>query len=100
MAPWSPQGGLRGVPLRGMHFVLKAIDEADGTLVESFTLRVQDFTKTNEAAKAPTIYRKQIVFNPERFEALIHTPPERARRNESLLRVAQTIAKNRGVNHG
>jgi len=83
-----------------MHFVLKAIDEADGTLVESFTLRVQDFTKTNEAAKAPTIYRKQIVFNPERFEALIHTPPERARRNESLLRVAQTIAKNRGVNHG
>ena len=71
------------------------VDEADGTLVESLTLRVQDFTKTNEATNAPIIYRKQIVFNPERFEALIHTPPERARRNEILLRLAQTIVSVR-----
>lgn len=76
-----------------------AVDEGDGTLIESLTLRVQDFTKTNEAAKAPTIYRKQIDFNPARFEALIHVPPERARRNESLLRLAQAIAKKRGFNH-
>jgi hypothetical protein len=69
------------------------IEEADGTLVESLTLRVQDFTEANEPSKAPIVYRKQIIFNPERFEALIHTPPERAKRNESLLMRAQTIAK-------
>lgn len=73
--------------------------EADGTLTESLTLRVQDFTMTNEASNAPTVYKKQIVFNPERFEALIHTQPERAHRNEGLLKLALAIAKKRGINH-
>jgi hypothetical protein len=76
-----------------------AVNEAAGTLVESLTIRVQDFTQTNEAASAPTIYRKQIVFYPERFEGLMHTPQERAQRNESLLSLAKTIAKKRGINH-
>lgn len=57
------------------------VEEADGTLVESLTLRVQNFTYTNEAANAPTIYKKLIVFKPERFDALIHTQQERVQRN-------------------
>ena len=73
-----------------------AVSEDDGMLTESLTLRVQDFSTVNEAAKAPTIYVKNIVFNPERFEALIHTPPERARRNASLLSLARGIAEKWG----
>lgn len=73
-----------------------AVDEDDGALIESLTLRVQDFTKTNEAVKAPTIYKKQLIFSPERFEALIHTPPENARRNESLLGLARGVAEKKG----
>lgn len=72
-----------------------AVDEKDGTLTESLTLRVQDFSDTNVAADAPTIYRKKIDFNPERFEGLIHTPPERARRNEKLLEIARVVAKRK-----
>jgi hypothetical protein len=72
------------------------VRQEDGALIESLTLRVQDFTKTNEAATAPTIYRKEIVFNPERFEALIHTPPERQRRTAGLLDMARSIAAKRG----
>jgi len=71
------------------------IKAEDGTLIESLILRIQDFTKTNEATKAPTIFTKQLLFTPERFESLIHTPPERARRNTQLLKLAQDIAKNR-----
>lgn len=73
-----------------------AVDEKDGTLTESLMLRVQDFTKSNEPAVAPTIYTKQILFVPERFEALIHTPPERAQRNENLLKLARVIGEKRG----
>ncbi len=86
------------IELQCLHHKVQ-INEADGTLIESLTLRVQNFTKTNEAANAPTIYKKQIFFNSERFEALIHTPPERAQRNEILLQLAQTIAEKWRVNH-
>jgi hypothetical protein len=72
------------------------VRQEDGALIESLTLRVQDFTKTNEAAKAPTIYGKAMVFNPERFEALIHTPPERQRRTAGLLEIARSIAAKWG----
>ena len=72
------------------------LGEQDGVLVESMTLRVQDFTKTNEPAKAPTVYRKSIVFDPDRFERLIHTPQSRARRNDALLDLARQIAERRG----
>ncbi|WP_162878025.1 hypothetical protein [Trinickia diaoshuihuensis] len=67
--------------------------EADtGELHESMKLRVQDFTASNDATVAPTIYQKQIIFAPDRFERLIHTPKERARRDAGLLERAQTIA--------
>lgn len=72
------------------------IRQEDGALIESLTLRVQDFTKTNEAGKAPTIYRKEIVFDPERFEALIRTSPDRQRRDAALLEMARNIAAKRG----
>ncbi|PUA42065.1 hypothetical protein C5U62_29950 [Pseudomonas protegens] len=72
------------------------IDPDDGNLVETLKLRVQDFSRTNQAAQAPTVYQKQIAFEPDRFEALIHTPPERAKRNEKLLKLAQDVATKRG----
>lgn len=72
------------------------VQDDDGSLTESLMLRVQDFTDTNEAEKAPVVYRQQIDFEPERFEALIHTPKERARRNEPLLQLAQEIATRWG----
>lgn len=81
--------------LQCLHHKVDARQE-DGALIESLALRVQDFSKTNEAAKAPTIYRKDIVFNPERFEALVHTPPERQWRNAGLLEIARSISAKRG----
>ena len=68
------------------------IMEDDNVLVESMELRIQDFTSTNEALKAPTIYHKQITFDADRFERLIHTPAERAWRDEGLLERARKIA--------
>lgn len=72
------------------------IDAEDGSLMETLKLRVPDFSQTNEPKNAPTVYQKEIVFNPDRFEALCHVPPERANRNESLLKEARDIATQRG----
>lgn len=68
------------------------VEEMGGALVESLSLRVQDFTETNEPEKAPTLYRKRIEFNPDRFESMVNTPQDSAKRNTSLLERAQTIA--------
>ncbi|WKN23143.1 hypothetical protein [Azotobacter vinelandii] len=73
------------------------VNPADGSLVESLQLRVKDFTHTNEPGKAPTIYQKEILFNPERFEALVHTPAERAHRDQQLLDMAKTLAASKGL---
>ncbi|MCG5077106.1 hypothetical protein [Paraburkholderia tagetis] len=62
-----------------------------GELRESMKLRVQDLTSSNDATVAPTIYQNEIIFDAERFERLIHTPKERARRDEGLLERAQKI---------
>lgn len=75
------------------------VSEDDGTLIESIKLRVQDFTRTNEASSAPTIFSKQIIFNPRRFEALVHASPKTAWRDERLLRLALDIAEKRRLNH-
>lgn len=74
-----------------------AIDAEDGNLIETLKLRVQDFSRSNEPAKAPKVYETQIAFDPDRFEALIHVPPERAKRNEALLALARDIAAKRGI---
>ncbi len=68
------------------------IDE-DGDLSETLQVRVQDFTDTNDPDKAPTLHRFTITFQPDRFEALMNTPADRAKRNEPLLALAQEIAK-------
>lgn len=75
------------------------VQENEGTLIESLVLRVQDFTHSNDASEAPVVYRKQVDFEPERFEALTHTPKHRAKRNESLLKLAQEIAAKWGYEH-
>lgn len=73
-----------------------AIDTEDGSLMETLKLRVKDFSQTNEPTKAPMVYQKEIVFNPDRFEALCHVPSKRANRNEKLLKEARDIATQRG----
>lgn len=82
--------------LQCLHHRVK-VDDEDASLVETLKLRVRDFTRTNEASKAPKVYEKQIIFDPDRFEALIHVSPEQAQRNEKLLAVAREIATKRGI---
>ena len=71
------------------------INPQNGTLIESLMLRIQDFTNTNFPEEAPLIYKKTIIFNPDRFGALMHTPPEKAKRNANLLNIARQIAEER-----
>ncbi|MBE1237408.1 hypothetical protein IHV25_07075 [Phaeovibrio sulfidiphilus] len=69
---------------------------SDETLVESLCLLVRDMTTTDEPVKAPIIYEKRITFDPTRFERLVNTPPDRARRDEDLLQRAAVIAAKKG----
>lgn len=73
-----------------------SVDDESGSLSESLVLRVQNFTNTNEPEKAPIVYQRQIVFDPDRFESLMQTPPERAKRNKALLDIARDVAKTWG----
>lgn len=82
--------------LQCLHHRVK-VESGDGSLIETLKLRVKDFTHTNEPDKAPRVYEKQITFDPDRFEALIHADPERARRNDRLLDLARGIAVQRGI---
>lgn len=79
--------------LQCLHHRLKIKDQAQ---LESLKLRVQDFTKTNNPPEAPMVYEQQIIFDPERFESLLGTPLERAKRNEKLLDLARSIAAEKG----
>lgn len=68
-------------------------------LTEQLLLRVKDFTKTNVPEQAPTIYEKVIVFNPERLEALMHVPADRAKRNALLLEEAVKLGEKWGYTY-
>jgi len=74
-----------------------AIEEEGDELIERLKFRVQNFTDTNDAGLAPTLYTKEIIFRPQRFEALIHTPSERAQRDQGLLERAQNVAKKKRI---
>ncbi len=79
------------------HKINIQIDE--GTLTEGLTLRVQDFSNSNDASEAPLVYQKQVDFEPERFEALMCTQKHRAKRNEQLLKIARETATRWGYKH-
>jgi hypothetical protein len=66
---------------------------------EQLLLRIKDYTKTNIPDQAPTVYEKVIVFNPERFEALMHVPADRAKRNDLLLAEAAKLGKKWGYTY-
>ena len=68
--------------------VITAADQ----LEETVDVRVQDFTQTNAPDKAKEVFRYRISLQPNRFEALMATPPERAGRSPRLLEIAQEIA--------
>jgi hypothetical protein len=98
IAQFSPIGKLsfqkwRNLDLQCLHHRIIRSDGDDSELTEQMTIRVQDFTNTNDPAKAPTIFKKNIAFDADRFERLLHTSPERAHRDENLLRLAKTIAE-------
>ncbi|MEK6295967.1 MAG: hypothetical protein V4793_32280 [Paraburkholderia tropica] len=88
---WLERGtGRFTVELQCLHHRMVQMDT--GLLRESMKLRVQDFTLSNDATVAPTLYQKEVIFDRDRFERLMHTRSERARRDERLLERARTIA--------
>jgi hypothetical protein len=46
--------------------------------------------------QAPVIYRKKIIFDPERLEQLLSTPADKARRDQGLLDRARGVAAEKG----
>lgn len=85
--------GWCAIDLQCLHHKIGEIT-ATGGLTERMTIRVQDFSDTNFPDQALTVYRKEIVFNPERFECLIHAHPNRTTpdRNQPLLNIAKEVA--------
>jgi hypothetical protein len=80
-----------------MQFLHHKIEEQeDKTLRETLRMRVQDFTETNDARYAPTLYDQTITMRPERFEKLISVDENHPNRNHKLLDIAQKIAKEVG----
>lgn len=63
----------------------------DETITESMKIWVKDYTRTNNPASAPLIFEAVVTFDHDRFERLIATPPERARRDHRLLEIASQI---------
>ncbi|WP_421423931.1 hypothetical protein [Agrobacterium rosae] len=63
----------------------------DHQIDESFIMRVSDFTKAKLPGDAATVFEKHITFDTLRFERLMATPPERARRNQDLLDIAARV---------
>lgn len=63
----------------------------DHVLVETMQVRVQDFTSASQPSDAPVLHSFEIKFTPERFEALMATPPSRARRDERFLEIARKV---------
>lgn len=72
------------------------LDEESSDIHEQLLLRIKDYTNTNVPEHATTIYEKVIVFNPERFEALMRVPDDRAKRNTVLLEDALILGKKWG----
>jgi hypothetical protein len=101
----SPEGQLR----RGGANVRFQIDlyclghktnysDNDDSYQEHITLEIINYTGMTilEPEQAPVIYRKKIIFNPERFEQLLNTPAVQARRDQGLLERARGIAAEEG----
>lgn len=84
------------IDLQCLHHRVR-VDDESGRLTEQMRMRVQDFSNTNDPEKAPLIYEKTMEFDPDRFERLLHTSADRARRDESLLAVAREVAREKGV---
>lgn len=91
-----PGTGNYKISVRCLHHRFSSI-KFDECIQESMTIKYLDFTHSHIPDQAPTILRSTINFDPERFEALINTPPERAIRNEALLEIARTVAQERGI---
>jgi len=72
------------------------ISDKSHEITEQMTLRVQDFTHTNDPGKAPLVYSKIIHFDPARFEHLLQPQGKYAKRNQDLLDIAITIGKKWG----
>lgn len=61
----------------------------EARIEEAFTMRV--FGTAPRGGDAPMILQQQVVFDESRFAALMNTSTERAKRNDRLLAIAQTV---------
>ena len=80
-----------------MQFLHHKIEEqSDNTLRETIRMRVQDFTETNDARYAPTLFDETIVMRPERFERLIGLDDNHPNRDHKLIALAKRVAEEVG----
>jgi hypothetical protein len=67
-------------------FIDHRVTHEDGELVERLWFHVTD-------GNGKKIHRQDICFAPSRFERLVATPPEKARRNIELLKIAAEVIR-------
>lgn len=82
-APWLV------LTLQSLHHRIRR--EPDDTIDESMKLWVKDYSATNDPTSAPLVYETVVTFDHDRFERLVATPPDRARRDHGLLEIAKQI---------
>ncbi len=64
-----------------------------GEWQESLRVRVQDFSGTNSAMEAPTVWDEVRFFDPDRFEKLMATNSKHAYRDWKLLETAEEVLR-------
>ena len=67
-------------------------DSTDGSMDEIIDLSINDYTHAIDARDAPTLFKKRIVMDTDRFERLVTRPPNRSQRNKRLLDIAKEVA--------
>ncbi len=74
---------------------LQALDHVceieEGHLKESMAIRVMDYTNALSSDDAEEVFSTSVLFSPARFEGLVNTPDERAKRDRGLLKAANEL---------
>ncbi|WP_299846339.1 hypothetical protein [uncultured Paracoccus sp.] len=82
-APWL------ALTLQPLHHRIRR--DPDDRIEESMKLWIKDYSRTNDPSRAPLIHQAVVTFDHDRFERLVATPPDRARRDDDLLEIARQI---------
>lgn len=89
------EGNFFRVELQALKHLTQIINEE---LEETVDVRIMDYTGSKSSSGAVEVYRLTVVFNPHRFEALIHTPAARAKRDHRLLQAVEALAVQHKIN--